>query len=115
MDDDRALADIHDRLGAFKDADGALIGIDARGKVAMDSNKLGMFRGYAMDNEAPAGVEYDGQMASRAVYSLLSGPSEVEPFLRLRDRFVRLSSPVEASGDKPSLVNTSCGGSTRPS
>jgi beta-aspartyl-peptidase (threonine type) len=53
-------ADIHDRLGAYKDADGALIGLDARGNVAMDWNAAGLFRGYATDAEAPTVAEYEG-------------------------------------------------------
>jgi isoaspartyl peptidase/L-asparaginase-like protein (Ntn-hydrolase superfamily) len=57
-------ADIHDRLGAYKDADGALIGLDARGNVAMDWNAVGLFRGYATDTEAPVVAEYDGMKTS---------------------------------------------------
>ena len=52
--------DIHDRLGRWKDADGALIGVDHDGNVAMDWNAVGMFRGYATDAEAPVVAEYDG-------------------------------------------------------
>lgn len=58
-------ADIHDRLGAYKDADGALIGLDARGNVAMDWNAVGLFRGYATDAEAPLVAEYAGAKASK--------------------------------------------------
>ena len=58
-------ADIHGRLGAYKDADGALIGIDTRGHVAMDWNSVGMFRGYATDAEAPVVAEYGGPKQSR--------------------------------------------------
>jgi beta-aspartyl-peptidase (threonine type) len=58
-------ADIHDRLGAYKDADGALIGLDARGNVAMDWNAVGLFRGYATDAEAPIIAEYDGAKVSK--------------------------------------------------
>lgn len=58
-------ADIHDRLGAYKDADGALIGLDARGNVAMDWNAVGLFRGYATDTEAPTVAEYDGSKTSK--------------------------------------------------
>jgi L-asparaginase / beta-aspartyl-peptidase len=58
-------ADIHERLGAYKDADGALIGIDRSGNVAMDWNDVGMFRGYATDLEAPVVAEYAGPTSSR--------------------------------------------------
>ncbi len=58
-------ADIHERLGAYKDADGALIGIDKNGNVAMDWNDVGMFRGYATDLEAPVVAEYAGPTSSR--------------------------------------------------
>lgn len=58
-------ADIHDRLGAYKDADGGMIGIDTHGNVAMDWNNVGMFRGYATDAEAPVVAEYGGPKASR--------------------------------------------------
>ena len=58
-------ADIHDRLGAYKDADGALIGLDTRGNVAMDWNAVGLFRGYATDAEAPVVAEYAGAKTSK--------------------------------------------------
>lgn len=58
-------ADIHDRLGAYKDADGGMIGIDTHGNVAMDWNSVGMFRGYGTDAEAPVVAEYGGPKASR--------------------------------------------------
>jgi beta-aspartyl-peptidase (threonine type) len=58
-------ADIHDRLGAYKDADGGLIGIDTHGNVATDWNNVGMFRGYATDAEAPVVAEYGGPKSSR--------------------------------------------------
>jgi isoaspartyl peptidase/L-asparaginase-like protein (Ntn-hydrolase superfamily) len=58
-------ADIHDRLGAYQDADGALIGLDARGNVAMDWNAVGLFRGYATDIEAPTVAEYEGFKTSK--------------------------------------------------
>jgi beta-aspartyl-peptidase (threonine type) len=62
---DAMKADIHDRLGAWKDADGALIGLDRDGNVAMDWNAVGMFRGYATDSEAPVVAEYDGPKQSK--------------------------------------------------
>jgi beta-aspartyl-peptidase (threonine type) len=58
-------ADIHDRLGAYQDADGALIGLDARGNVAMDWNAVGLFRGYATDAEAPFVAEYAGAKTNK--------------------------------------------------
>jgi beta-aspartyl-peptidase (threonine type) len=58
-------ADIHDRLGAYKDADGGMIGIDTHGNVAMDWNNVGMFRGYATDAQAPVVAEYGGPKSSR--------------------------------------------------
>lgn len=58
-------ADIHDRLGAYKDADGALIGLDTRGNVVMDWNAVGLFRGYATDAEAPVVAEYAGAKTSK--------------------------------------------------
>ena len=63
---DEAMAfDIKNKLGAFKDADGALIGIDSRGHVAMIWNSVGLFRGYATDSEKPIVAEYEGPSASR--------------------------------------------------
>jgi L-asparaginase / beta-aspartyl-peptidase len=56
---------LQDRLAPFKDADGALIGIDARGHVAMQWNRVGLFRGYATDEEAPIVAEYAGPTASK--------------------------------------------------
>jgi beta-aspartyl-peptidase (threonine type) len=61
---DAIKADIHDRLGAYKDADGALIGVDRDGNVAMDWNRVGLFRGYATDTEAPIVAEYAGPKQS---------------------------------------------------
>ena len=58
-------ADIHDRLGAYKDADGALIGVDRDGNVVMDWNAVGLFRGYATDLEPPVVAEYEGPKESR--------------------------------------------------
>jgi beta-aspartyl-peptidase (threonine type) len=57
--------DIHDRLGAYKDADGALIGVDRDGNVSMDWNAVGLFRGYATDAEAPIVAEYAGPKQNR--------------------------------------------------
>lgn len=57
--------DIHDRLGARKDADGALIGVDRDGNVAMDWNAVGMFRAYATDAEPPVVAEYEGPKQSQ--------------------------------------------------
>jgi beta-aspartyl-peptidase (threonine type) len=47
-------------------AEGGLIGIDAKGNVAMQFNALGMFRGYATDREAPVVAQYEGATASKA-------------------------------------------------
>jgi beta-aspartyl-peptidase (threonine type) len=58
-------ADIHQRLAPYKDADGALIGIDKNGNVAMDWNRVGLFRGYATDREPPVVAEYAGPKTSR--------------------------------------------------
>lgn len=63
--DEAMRTDIKDRLGAFPDADGALIGIDSHGHVAMVWNSVGLFRGYATDAEAPVVAEYAGPSASR--------------------------------------------------
>jgi beta-aspartyl-peptidase (threonine type) len=63
---DAAIADdVRGKLGAVKDADGALIGIDSRGHVAMIWNSVGLFRGYATDSEKPVVAEYEGATASR--------------------------------------------------
>jgi len=58
-------ADIHGRLAAFNDADGALIGVDRAGNVAMDWNRLGLYRGYATNAEAPVVGDYAGPKQSR--------------------------------------------------
>lgn len=58
-------ADLQDTLGPFKDADGALIGIDRKGHVAMQWNRVGLFRGYATDEEAPVVAQYEGPTASK--------------------------------------------------
>jgi L-asparaginase / beta-aspartyl-peptidase len=47
-------------------AEGGMVGIDAKGNVAMQFNALGMFRGYATDREAPVVAQYDGPTASKA-------------------------------------------------
>ncbi len=57
--------DLMGTLAPFKDADGALIGIDAHGHVAMQWNRVGLFRGYATDEEAPVVAQYEGPTASK--------------------------------------------------
>jgi beta-aspartyl-peptidase (threonine type) len=57
--------DILRRLDPKHGGDGALIGLDRRGNVAMIWNALGMFRGYATDEEAPVVAQYDGPTHSR--------------------------------------------------
>ena len=47
-------------------ADGGLSGVDAKGRVVMTFNSLGMFRGYATDSEAPVVAQYEGPAASKA-------------------------------------------------
>lgn len=63
---DAVHANVHDRLGVYKDADGALIGLDRNGNVTMDWNAVGLFRGYATDKDPPSVAEYEGVKASRA-------------------------------------------------
>ena len=63
--DEAMKTNLKGRLGAFPDADGALIGIDTHGHVAMMWNSVGLFRGYATDSEAPVVAEYEGPTASR--------------------------------------------------
>jgi L-asparaginase / beta-aspartyl-peptidase len=46
-------------------AEGGMVGIDAKGNVAMQFNALGMFRGYATDAEAPIVAQYEGSTASK--------------------------------------------------
>jgi L-asparaginase / beta-aspartyl-peptidase len=58
-------ADLFDVLKPLK-VEGGMIGVDAKGNVAMQWNSVGMFRGYATDREAPVVAEYDGPTASRA-------------------------------------------------
>ena len=57
--------DLVDTLVPFKDSDGALIGIDAHGHVAMQWNRVGLFRGFATDEEAPIVAQYEGPTASK--------------------------------------------------
>ena len=47
-------------------AEGGMIGIDAKGNVAMQFNALGMFRGYATGREAPVVAQYEGATASKS-------------------------------------------------
>ncbi|MGD0192072.1 MAG: isoaspartyl peptidase/L-asparaginase [Rhizomicrobium sp.] len=58
-------ADLHDKLGTFKDRDGALIGIDRAGHIVTMWNSVGLFRGFATDEEAPVTAEYAGPTESR--------------------------------------------------
>jgi len=58
-----AHAELFDVLKPF-DAEGGLIGIDAKGNVTMQYNALGMFRGYATDREVPVVAQYEGPTAS---------------------------------------------------
>lgn len=50
-------AEIFDTLKPL-DAEGGLIGVDAQGHVGMYFNTMGMFRGYATDQEAPTVAQY---------------------------------------------------------
>jgi beta-aspartyl-peptidase (threonine type) len=63
--DEAMNTDIKERLAAFKDADGALIGIDSRGHVAMVWNSAGLFGGYATNTEPPVVAQYAGPTESR--------------------------------------------------
>jgi len=56
--------DIQRRLDPKTGGDGALIGLDRHGNVAMIWNAVGMFRGYATDAEAPVVAEYEGPATS---------------------------------------------------
>jgi isoaspartyl peptidase/L-asparaginase-like protein (Ntn-hydrolase superfamily) len=58
-------ADLHGRLGSFKDGDGALIGIDRSGHIVTMWNSVGLFRGFATNEEAPVTAEYAGPSESR--------------------------------------------------
>ena len=63
---DQAIKDnLQDTLAPFAQADGALIGIDRHGHIAMQWNRVGLFRGYATDEEAPVVAQYEGPAASR--------------------------------------------------
>jgi beta-aspartyl-peptidase (threonine type) len=62
--DEAMHSDIQGKLAAFSDADGALIGIDSHGHVAMMWNSAGLFRGYATDTEVPVVAEYRGRTDS---------------------------------------------------
>jgi L-asparaginase / beta-aspartyl-peptidase len=57
--------DILRRLDPKHGGDGALIGLDRRGNVAMIWNAAGMFRGYATDAEAPVVAQYEGPTTNR--------------------------------------------------
>jgi isoaspartyl peptidase/L-asparaginase-like protein (Ntn-hydrolase superfamily) len=46
-------------------AEGGLIGIDAKGNVGLYFNTLGMFRGFATDQEEAVVAQYDGVVASK--------------------------------------------------
>lgn len=46
-------------------AEGGMIGIDAKGHVALLNNSLGMFRGYATDRDAPVVAQYEGTTGTR--------------------------------------------------
>ncbi len=46
-------------------AEAGLIGIDAQGNVGLYFNTLGMFRGFATDQEEAVVAQYDGAVASR--------------------------------------------------
>jgi L-asparaginase / beta-aspartyl-peptidase len=63
--DNAMKANLQNTLAPFKDADGAIIGIDAHGDVAMQWNRIGLFRGYATDKEAPIIAQYEGPTASK--------------------------------------------------
>ncbi len=55
------LFDVLKRAGA----EGGMIGIDAKGHVALDYNSVGMFRGFATDRDEPVVAQYDGTMGTR--------------------------------------------------
>jgi beta-aspartyl-peptidase (threonine type) len=46
-------------------AEGGMIGIDAKGNVALNYNSVGMLRGYATDREEPVVAQYDGTMGTK--------------------------------------------------
>jgi L-asparaginase / beta-aspartyl-peptidase len=47
-------------------AEGGMIGIDAKGNVALDYNSLGMLRGFATDRSEPAVAQYEGTKGTKA-------------------------------------------------
>ncbi len=57
-------ADVFGTLAPLK-AEAGLIGVDRHGNVGMYWNTVGMFRGYATDQEAPTVAEYAGPTANR--------------------------------------------------
>jgi beta-aspartyl-peptidase (threonine type) len=46
-------------------AEGGMIGIDAKGNVALNYNSVGMLRGYATNREEPVVAAYDGTMGTK--------------------------------------------------
>jgi beta-aspartyl-peptidase (threonine type) len=46
-------------------AEGGMIGIDAKGHVALNCNGVGMLRGYATDRDEPVAAAYDGTMGTK--------------------------------------------------
>lgn len=58
-------ADLIDKLKPMKEGDGALIGIDHTGHIVTMWNSVGLFRGFATDEDAPVVAEYEGPMESR--------------------------------------------------
>jgi beta-aspartyl-peptidase (threonine type) len=58
-------AEVFDVLKAAG-AEGGMIGIDAKGHVALDYNSLGMFRGFATDREAPVVAQYEGTKGTKS-------------------------------------------------
>src|SRR6476620_4317529 len=111
---DAIKADIHDRLGAYSDADGALIGIDRAGNIAMDWNAVGLFRGYATDTEGPLVAEYAGPPRHSRLQSTLPKAEETShppPIKLCADaaslfRSVRRSTQPLAAGDCARIIPT---------
>jgi beta-aspartyl-peptidase (threonine type) len=58
-------ADLQDKLAPMKDGDGALIGIDKSGHIVTMWNSVGLFRGFATDEEPPVVAEYEGPSETR--------------------------------------------------
>ena len=56
--------DIQHRISPKTGGDGALIGLDRHGNVAMIWNDVGLYRGYATDAEAPVVAAYEGPTTS---------------------------------------------------